>query len=72
MSNHGYRAACLGPVVDVQLASDIYLSERPAYRRVRQGLAEFETHGDQTSIKIGVIYSYAKQSSDHRHSRRDI
>ncbi|MCP3670892.1 MAG: hypothetical protein GY814_10760, partial [Gammaproteobacteria bacterium] len=52
MSNHGYIAACLGPVVDVQLASDIYLSERSAYRRVRQGLAEFETPG-QKAFYIG-------------------
>jgi len=49
MSNHGYVTACLGPVVDVQLASDVYSSERSVYRRVRQGLAESGTPGQKTS-----------------------
>merc|ERR1712039_1047755 len=49
MSNHGYVTSCLGPVVDVQLASDVYRIDRSVYKRVRDGLALSETAGHETS-----------------------
>jgi F-type H+-transporting ATPase subunit beta len=49
MSNHGYVTSCLGPVVDVQLASDVYREDRAVYSRVREGLACSETPGQESS-----------------------
>ena len=37
--------SCLGPVVDVQLVSDVYRTDRLVYRRVRDGLALSEIIG---------------------------
>ena len=52
MSNHGYVISCLGPVLDVQLVLDVYRMDRSFYRRVRDGLAMFETSG-QKAIHVG-------------------
>ena len=52
MSNHGYIASCLGPVVDVQLISDVYRENKTVYSRVREGLVYSEILG-QKDFYIG-------------------
>ena len=38
MSNHGYIASCLGPVVDIQLVADVYREDRFIHSRLREGV----------------------------------
>lgn len=52
MSNHGYIASCLGPVVDIQLAADVYREDRSVYSRIREGVIKTETMG-QKAIHVG-------------------
>jgi hypothetical protein len=52
MSNHGYVTSCLGPVVDIQLSSDVYREDRSVYSRIRDAIAGSETAGQKT-IYIG-------------------
>jgi F-type H+-transporting ATPase subunit beta len=35
LSNHGYVTSCLGPVVDVQLATNVYKENRKVYRKIQ-------------------------------------
>ncbi len=57
MSNHGYTASCLGPVVDIQLLSDVYREDRSAYSRIRERVAESETTGQKaTYVGRDIFY----------------
>ena len=42
MSNHGYVASCLGPVVDIQLVADVYREDRFVHSRFREGVLMIE------------------------------
>ena len=52
MSNHGYIASCLGPVVDIQLVADVYREDRFIHSRLREGILETDTIG-QKAIYVG-------------------
>ena len=47
MSNHGYTAYCLGPVVDIQLVADVYREDRFIHSRLRVGILIMETIGQK-------------------------
>jgi hypothetical protein len=50
MSNHGYVTSCLGPVVDIQLAADVYREDRSVYSRLREGILGTETAGQKNHL----------------------
>lgn len=52
MSNHGYIASCLGPVVDIQLVADVYREDRFIHSRLREGVLMIEDIG-QKAIYVG-------------------
>ncbi len=47
MSNHGYIASCLGPVVDIQLVADVYRENRFIHSRLREGILRTEITGQK-------------------------
>ena len=47
MSNHGYIASCLGPVVDIQLVADVYREDRFIHSRLREGVLIIEDIGQK-------------------------
>jgi hypothetical protein len=51
MSNHSYATSCLGPVVDIQLSSDVYREDRSVYSRIREGIS----HSGRTEQKATYI-----------------
>jgi hypothetical protein len=54
MSNHGYVTSCLGPVVDIQLSSDVYREHRAVYSTVRDALNDQTGHpGQKATVYIG-------------------
>jgi hypothetical protein len=56
MSNHGYIVSCLGPVVDIQLAADVYREDRSIHSRLREGVLETETTGQKTTYIARQIF----------------
>ena len=57
MSNHGYTASCLGPVVAIQLLSDVYREDRSVYSRVRERVSQSETIGQKTTyVGRDILY----------------
>lgn len=56
MSNHGYVTSCLGPVVDIQLAADVYRENRSVYSRLREGILGTETTGQKTTYIAREIF----------------
>jgi F-type H+-transporting ATPase subunit beta len=56
MSNHGYVTSCLGPVVDIQLAADVYREDRSVYSRLREGILGTETAGQKTTYIARQIF----------------
>jgi hypothetical protein len=56
MSNHGYVTSCLGPVVDIQLAADVYREDRSVYSRLREGILTTEDAGQKTTYIARDIF----------------
>ena len=57
MSNHGYAASCLGPVVDIQLLSDVYREDRSVHSRVRERVFYSEITGQKaTYVGRDILY----------------